>query len=90
MRIYTFKTGFSKESIKFDISISALNKLHLLGFCVCVYEHLVFDFQPNFEAENANFLGRGVLLGILGGNVPPGSLNPDLISDQNMSFHTRF
>ena len=30
--------------------------------------------------------GRGVLLGILGGGVPPGSLNPDLISDQNMSF----
>ena len=27
---------------------------------------------------------RGVLLGILGGGVPPGSSNPDPISDQNM------
>ena len=31
--------------------------------------------------------GRGrVFLGILGGGVPPGSPNPDPISDQNMSF----
>ena len=29
-----------------------------------------------------------VLLGILGGGVPPGSLNPDPISDQKMSFFT--
>ena len=31
---------------------------------------------------------RGVLLGILGGGVPPGSPNPDPISDQNMPFST--
>ena len=31
---------------------------------------------------------RGVLLRILGGGVPPGSLNPDPISDQKMSFST--
>ena len=30
--------------------------------------------------------GRGVLLGILGLGVPPGSPNPDFISDQKMSF----
>ena len=30
--------------------------------------------------------GRGVLLGILGWGVPPGSPNPDFISDQKMSF----
>ena len=29
-----------------------------------------------------------VLLGILGGGVPPGSLNPDPISDQKISFFT--
>ena len=36
--------------------------------------------------------GRGVILGILGGGVPPGSPNPDPISDQKMSliFHTHF
>ena len=28
----------------------------------------------------------GVLLRIIGGGVPPGSPNPDPISDQNMSF----
>ena len=28
----------------------------------------------------------GVLLGILGGGVLPGSLNPDPISDRNMLF----
>ena len=33
--------------------------------------------------------GRGrVFLGILGGGVPPGSPNPDPISDQHMSFST--
>ena len=31
---------------------------------------------------------QGVLLGILGGRVPPGSPNPDPISDQNMPFST--
>ena len=32
--------------------------------------------------------GGGVLLGILGGVVPPGSSNPDPISDQKMYFST--
>ena len=30
--------------------------------------------------------GGGVSLGIFGGRVPPGSSNPDPISDQKMSF----
>ena len=30
----------------------------------------------------------GVLLGILDGGVPPGSPNPDPVSDQKMSFFT--
>ena len=33
--------------------------------------------------------GRGVLLGILGGSVPPGTPYPDPISDQKI-FHTHF
>ena len=32
--------------------------------------------------------GRGVLLGILGGGVPPRSQSPDPISDPKMSFST--
>ena len=39
---------------------------------------------------SAGMGGGGVLLGILGGGVQPGSPNPDPISDQKMSFHTRF
>ena len=35
--------------------------------------------------------GGGVLLGVLVGVVPPGSPDPDPISDQkNVLFHTRF
>ena len=30
----------------------------------------------------------GILLGILGGDVPPGSPNSDAISDEKMSFFT--
>ena len=33
---------------------------------------------------------RRVLLGILGGDVLPGSLNPELISDQISKIHTHF
>ena len=33
--------------------------------------------------------GGGVFLRILGGDVPSCSLNPDLISDQNMPFSIR-
>ena len=32
--------------------------------------------------------GGTVLLRIIGGGVPPGSPNPDPISDQNMAFST--
>ena len=34
--------------------------------------------------------GGGELLGILGGGVPPGSSNPDPISNQKYHFHTSF
>ena len=36
------------------------------------------------KASGSNLGGGGVLLGILGGGVPPGSSNPDPISDQKM------
>ena len=38
--------------------------------------------------DNFPGLGRGVFLGILGEEVPPGSPNADTISDQKMSFTT--
>ena len=40
------------------------------------------DSNPDLCARG----GGGVLLGILGGGVPPGSQNPDPISEQKMSF----
>ena len=47
------------------------------------YDALTFRFSP-FRLRFSNAQGRGVLLGILGGGVPPGSPNPDPISDQKM------
>ena len=44
----------------------------------------------NLYNDVLNPRGGGVFLGILGGGVPPGSPNPDPISDQNVIFHTRF
>ena len=38
--------------------------------------------------KHSFYPGGGVLLGILGGGVPPGSSNPDPISDLNMPFST--
>ena len=47
-----------------------------LAAMVAPYEHFNFIYVvPN---------RGGVLLGILGGGVPPGSLSPDPISDQKM------
>ena len=42
------------------------------------------DSNPDLRARAEG--GGGVLLGILGGDVPPGSQNPDPISEQKMSF----
>jgi len=41
-----------------------------------------------FVSEKNNYHGKGVLIAILSGGVPPGSLNPDPISEQNMPFPT--
>ena len=43
---------------------------------------MTYDLHPAPDPR------RGVLLGILGGGVVPGSSNPDLIADQKMSFST--
>ena len=52
------------------------------------YDALAFRFSPirlRFSTP------RGVLLRILGGGVPPGSLNPDpYFRPKNVIFHTRF
>ena len=46
-------------------------------------------FRTAFHRQQAPW--GGVLLEILGGGVPPGSRNPDRISDKkNLIYHTRF
>ena len=40
-----------------------------------------------YKSHSLSFPGW-ILLGILGGGVPPGSSNPDPISDQKLSFFT--
>ena len=40
----------------------------------------------NYKTFTSVIFTRGVLLGILGGGVPPGSPNPDPISDQKCLF----
>ena len=59
--------------------------------------------EDNFKLVEPSLIGkvqsftsygetRGVLMGILGGGVPPGSTNPDPISDKkkNVILQTRF
>ena len=46
------------------------------------------DITALLMAENHIKNPGGLLLGILGGGVPPDSPNPDPISDQKMSFST--
>ena len=47
---------------------------------------LGIDWAITFWASIVTGGGGGVLLGILGGDVPPGSSNPDPISDQKSNF----
>ena len=49
------RTIFKFRKRKNFILIRALNNLHFLASCVRVYDHSVFDFQPNFEKENENY-----------------------------------
>ena len=44
------------------------------------------DKKIVIRSFNTSQEGGGVLLGILGGDVLPSSLNPDPISDQKVSF----
>ena len=55
---------------------------------ICVVTIKTNIFGKVITAQHLQVIlhGGGVLLGILGGGVPPGSPNPDPISDQKMSF----
>ena len=46
-----------------------------------------FCYKQSHIEGQSHTQGVGVLLGILGGGVPPGSPNPDPISDQKMSYY---
>ena len=64
-------------------------KLTFSSFCSCgsiVYPVKSTNYNPVACSQTLYFLGwgGGVILGILGGGAPPGSPNPDPISDQKM------
>ena len=60
-----------------------------LGMCSRKNEREVVSAKRRIStAYTRGGAGRGVLLGSLGGRVPPGSSNPDPISDQKMLFST--
>ena len=49
--------------------------------------HVFANLKPRFPRGGGGG-GGGVLLGFFGGGVPSGSSNPDLVSDQKISFST--
>ena len=59
---------------------------HLYSLPVSDYLLITSGLFAGYVQSTTN--PRGVLLGFLVGGVPPGSPNPDPISDQKMSFST--
>ena len=62
-------------------------------FFICLlrqYSVNNFSFQVSRRSRRQVSSPGEVLLGILGGGVPPGSPNPDPISDQKMLFPRPF
>ena len=61
-------------------------------FCDFAELFIIFDIFQQIAFKLGKCIGfkRGVglLLGIIGGGVPPGSPNPNPISDQKMPFST--
>ena len=87
--IFAFLTGVKNFR---RISMLSLSCNHIIS----PFISLVHACVSNEILEKGSSVGRegglgggGDVLGILGGVVPPGSLNPDPISDQNMSFFIR-
>ena len=56
------------------------------SFCSNVAKQVARSCCPFYRIFKSHL--RGVFLGILDGGVPPGSPNPEIISDQKMSFST--
>ena len=59
----------------------------ILSIVVGIYD---IDHQVTNLVHCFDCFSRGVLVGILGGGVPPCSPNPDPISDQKLCFTHRF
>ena len=53
-----------------------------------IHEHLCSLQHSRDHRKRSRVGGEGVILGILGGGVPPGSPNADPISDQKLSVFT--
>ena len=63
-----------------------------LSFFFPVILASIYEIPYRFNIPSMTIFrgGRGLLLRILDVGVPPGSLNPDPISDQEKSFSTPF
>ena len=70
----------AKKIISVEDANYEVTKSKAGGFQACQ------DSNPDLCARVGGVGGGRVLLGILGGGVPPGSQNPDPISEQKMSF----
>ena len=51
-----------------------------------IIRRILLGFTLGSVVSTTNLGARGLLLGILGGSVPPGSPNPDPVSDQKCFF----
>ena len=79
-----------KTKKNFTGSYTEVNPIFLYFILSSFLLHTVFLYQVNcislLQRNPRGGWGLGVLLGILGRGVPPGSPNPDPISDQNIPF----
>ena len=97
--VYKFQDMEQQFKTKSNISSKLLEHHQQSNMSDYITERLLSIHSPRlyFEGLEVNrgvggggeeVLGLEVLLGILGGGVPPGSPNPDPNSDQKMPFST--
>ena len=83
-KVFFLKAVRAKKKLEFQFVLLASSSHILLAWDNFLLA-LVNDFVCGYLAWEG---GGGVFLGILGGEMPPGSPNDDPISDQKMSFST--
>ena len=80
---------FCSLLLEFQSLSSSLENSLLSKILFAIIISLIRACVSNEILERGSSVRGGVLLRILGGGVPSGSLNPDPISDKNMPFSIR-